>query len=369
MELQSPSHGDEFESACSTPFASAPSSPGRGGSSSAVAGFFFFSAPSSPMHYVLSSATSPCSPEDSPFDPASGEFSFEFEFSSRVHPNSTAASADELFLNGQIRPMKLSSHLQRPQSLAPLPDLGAEEDENAEDDARGSREAMDIEVRGRDLKLRSRSVHRRARSMSPLRNLQFRWWQHGKGREEWGEEREKTPDPKQIEAEEVPAPPVSASSRSSSSSSTSSSSSSGRISKQWISLKDFLHRSKSEAGGQGKKFWNGISFSSSKAREKPMALSEPETNPQPTTSTSKREEGRQLPPSQQRPMNGTGRRRRTVPSAHERLYTANRAQAEEMRRRTFLPYRQDLLGCLWFSSRSYGAINSFARSLNSVSSR
>jgi hypothetical protein len=33
----------------------------------------------------------------------------------------------------------------------------------------------------------------------------------------------------------------------------------------------------------------------------------------------------------------------------------NRAQAEEMRRRTFLPYRQGLLGCLSFGSHSHGS--------------
>jgi hypothetical protein len=43
--------------------------------------------------------------------------------------------------------------------------------------------------------------------------------------------------------------------------------------------------------------------------------------------------------------------RRGVPvSAHELHYTANRAQAEELRRKTFLPYRQGVLGCLGFPS-------------------
>ncbi|KAK1358815.1 Serine carboxypeptidase-like 26 [Heracleum sosnowskyi] len=35
-------------------------------------------------------------------------------------------------------------------------------------------------------------------------------------------------------------------------------------------------------------------------------------------------------------------------SAHEWHYTANRAAAEEMRKRTFLPYKRGLLGCLGF---------------------
>ncbi|CAA0827622.1 Protein of unknown function (DUF1645 [Striga hermonthica] len=43
-------------------------------------------------------------------------------------------------------------------------------------------------------------------------------------------------------------------------------------------------------------------------------------------------------------------RRRAGPgvSAHELHYTANRQLSEEMRRRTFLPYKQGLLGCLGF---------------------
>jgi hypothetical protein len=56
-------------------------------------------------------------------------------------------------------------------------------------------------------------------------------------------------------------------------------------------------------------------------------------------------------------------------SPHELHYTANRAQAEEMKKKTFLPYRQGLLGCLGFSSKGYGAMNGFARALNPVSSR
>lgn len=43
--------------------------------------------------------------------------------------------------------------------------------------------------------------------------------------------------------------------------------------------------------------------------------------------------------------------RRGVPiSAHELHYTANRAQAEELRKKTFLPYRQGLFACLGFPS-------------------
>lgn len=63
-----------------------------------------------------------------------------------------------------------------------------------------------------------------------------------------------------------------------------------------------------------------------------------------------------------KPTNGVGKRR-VPPSPHELHYKANRAQAEELRKKTFLPYRQGLLGCLGFSSKGYGAMNGFARAL------
>ncbi|XP_059435626.1 uncharacterized protein LOC132168631 [Corylus avellana] len=42
-------------------------------------------------------------------------------------------------------------------------------------------------------------------------------------------------------------------------------------------------------------------------------------------------------------------RRRGPLSAHEYHYTVNRAVSEEMKKKTFLPYKQGLLGCLGFN--------------------
>ncbi|KAI8030239.1 Protein CELLULOSE SYNTHASE INTERACTIVE 1 [Camellia lanceoleosa] len=60
--------------------------------------------------------------------------SCEFEFSTRLGTigsslTGSMISIDKLFLNSQIRPMKLSSHLQRHQVLAPLLDLNENEDD------------------------------------------------------------------------------------------------------------------------------------------------------------------------------------------------------------------------------------------------
>ncbi|KAG1365288.1 hypothetical protein COCNU_12G002880 [Cocos nucifera] len=341
------------------------------------------------MHFVLSSAAAGGGgfPSDSPDASVAG--SFEFEFCARFPSYATSAagsmtSADELFLNGQIRPMKLSSHLQRPQVLAPLLDLNEEEDE--EDGS--ERHLPEMAARGRDLKLRSRSIRRRARSHSPFRNTPLHWQMEVEEREDRAKDVEPVPDPKQIEAEAA-TPSVSASSSrsSSTSSSSSSSSSSGRTSKKWIFLKDLLYRSKSEGRERGntkEKFWHSISFSQSKSKSKPppptlppsasAAASAPSSS---ASSEAEKGKSKDLAPSSggsskrtaAKPVNGVGRRRVPAPSPHERHYTANRAQAEEMRRKTFLPYRQGLLGCLGFSSRSYGAINGFARTLHPVSSR
>ncbi|XP_068659955.1 uncharacterized protein [Aristolochia californica] len=353
---------DEIDSSCSTPYVSAPSSPGRGLSTG-----FFFSAPASPMHYVLSSAAA-----SSEFISSSSDIPVDFEFSARFNHNSSTAvgsmiSADELFYNGQIRPMKLSSHLQRPQILSPLLDLegeGEDEDEDDEETVGGGQKQEKMEaaiVRGRDLRLRNRSLHRRTRSMSPLRNR----------RDEEGEhERNVTSLDFEDSGPKETEPPSDSTTPSVSASSSRSSSTSNRSSKRWIFLMDFLHRSKSEGRGSNKeKFWSSISFSASLKEKKTVSVSRPSSpSRKPKRAVNAPPPAKKPAGSGAKPVNAVGKRR-IPPSPHELLYTANRAQAEEMKKKTFLPYRQGLLGCLGYSSKSYGAMNGLARTLNPVSSR
>ena len=56
------------------------------------------------------------------------------------------------------------------------------------------------------------------------------------------------------------------------------------------------------------------------------------------------------------------RRRAAAVSAHEMHYTAKRAVAEEMRRKTVLPYKHGLLGCLGFTP----ALHDLSRGLGSL---
>ncbi|KAL3538252.1 hypothetical protein ACH5RR_001618 [Cinchona calisaya] len=373
---------DEFDidSTCSTPYVSAPSSPGRGGEGGGGAPIsgFYYSAPASPMHFITSTSTSKSNginPDYEISSSPSSPCSFEFDFASSKFPSNGASSgggsmssADELFLNGQIRPMKLSTHLQRPQALAPLLDLDEGDDDNVEE-----------MVRGRDAKMRDRSLRRRTRSMSPLRSTPFGWDGDSPFAIEEGLDDKKklgaTKNGKGVEVEGEEAANASGETTPCESGASSRSSSVGRSSSRWIFLKEFLYRSKSEGRNNGHKFWGSLSFSPVKEKmkmEKFMASKIATNfvkNPDLQASSSS-EEGKRVNKEVKKKVavNGVGKRR-VPPSPHELHYTANRAQAEEMRKKTFLPYKQGLLGCLGFTSKSYGAMNGFARALNPVSSR
>jgi hypothetical protein len=283
------------ESACSTPFVSAPSSPARDPSFHAAAGFCF-SAPVSPAR-----GADAC------------DYDYDFDFSSQFPSPAAAAmsSADELFHNGQIRPMRLSSFLLRSQAPPPLADRPT-----------GGRlmpleAAAPTDERGR---LRSRSVHRKTRSLSPFR---ARWM---------------SPLSSPARGKDSVQTPTSASRSSSSSSNTSSgSSSTSRNYRRWRFFKNLVHQKKPD----GSKHRPPASLPPAPTPARPnknASLAAPKTNPTPAV----------------------GRRGRRG-SAHERLYEARRAEAEDMRRRTFLPYRQGLLlGCLGFGSRGYGAMHGLA---------
>ncbi|KAL7151108.1 hypothetical protein ABFS83_04G008900 [Erythranthe nasuta] len=340
-----PRYSEDIDSTCSTPFVSAPSSPGH-----APSGGYFFSAPASPMHYILSNEKlKSSSSEYETVFLSSDSGSFEFEFSSRFSPtgsggNGSMISADELFYNGQIRPMKLSSHLQRPHDHVASQFVDLYND--------------DANVRGRDLRVRTTKYsHRKARSMSPFRSGGEHGWQGLRAAAAAAASTSNEENTAKENESNETTPSCSASS--------SRSSSSGRNSKKWIFLKDLLHRSKSEgrAINTKERFWSTISFSPAKDKKK----SSPSPVLSPSSSRDETRSGRKVRAAG-KPTNGVWRRR-VPPSAHELHYTANRAQAEEMKKKTFLPYRQGLLGCLGFSSKSYGAFTGFTRNLNPISSR
>ncbi|KAL9687079.1 hypothetical protein QQ045_031475 [Rhodiola kirilowii] len=182
------------------------------------------------LHYVLTS----CSLYREK-GKATGEGFTDFEFSSKSEVSDSGGSgymrsADELFFNGKIRPMKLSSHLQRAQALTTL--LGLEEDDEATNGgADGEGEETVMMMRGRDIRMRNRSLHWKTRSLSPLRNSRC------EGQIQVVNEgilsAEKLSDGEQ---------PMEEAAMSGSASSSRLSSSGSRNSKKWISLKDLLYK-------------------------------------------------------------------------------------------------------------------------------
>ncbi|KAL5783809.1 hypothetical protein ACOSP7_008838 [Xanthoceras sorbifolium] len=362
------SYFDEIDSTCSTPYVSAPSSPGRG--SGAGNSGFYYSAPASPMHFALTSSYTVMSPDN-----AGGVgLGFEFGSGSGATGSSMMSSADELFLNGKIRPMKLSTHLERPQVLSPLLDLEQEEEEEEESEG--------LVSRGRDLRVsRDKSMRssRRTRSLSPLRSTFSKWNNNHEKVEEVvvvDKEKQKQQQSSHKSAsqnEEVHELPE-AEAASLSASSSRSSSAGRSTSKRWVFLKDFL-RSKSEGRSNNKYFW--LPTKEKKQQQQPtitkdqISSSSSISNSLSSSSSSSDNNGNKQ--KVKKPVNGIAaggvKRRVPPPSPHELHYTANRAQHEEMKKKTFLPYKQGLLGCLGFSSKGYGAMNGIARALNPVSSR
>ncbi|MCD7446486.1 hypothetical protein HAX54_007800 [Datura stramonium] len=240
---------EDDDSSCSTPYVSAPSSPGRG-------------------------------------QPHSG---FYYECSGRSYAFRI------------IRPMKLSTHLKRPQVLAPLLDL----DENEEEEEKS--------FRGRDFKLRNRSLRRRTRSMSPLRTTSYEWQEDYEEEElevivmekkEKNDNEEIKQDDEETSNETTPCP---------SPGSSSGLLQWGRVRKRWVFL--------------GRSFYIEV-----RAKEETTVIAD-------SANTSETKKGKQTGNTKEgkkKPVNGSGiGKRRVPPSPHELHYTTNRAQSEEARKKTF----------------------------------
>ncbi|CAI0557006.1 unnamed protein product [Linum tenue] len=366
-----PSPEFNFDSSCSSPYITAPSSPQRFGTT------FFFSAPTSPSAAAAasfflddsmaaaaadSSSAVPFNWEEKPGTPKrnsstrakSAEFfdddyDFEFDFSGQLGRSSLSA-ADELFDGGKIRPLKpppgydsgAGSSVASPRSprsraaekKRDFDPFRAAIEENRKRDAeeergRGRRGAIGgYSGQNSDSFFDSVSGRRgSSRSLSPMRisdvmlehqddcNSEFNSVAGG-------------------EKQSYAAAFLSAISFSSK----------GRY-KKW-KLRDFLlFRSASEGRATRAEQLSAASkYAVLSSRGSPAAA----------------EDARDC--SSFRSTESLGSSRRAV-SAHEMHYTANRAAAEEMKRKTFLPYKQGLLGCLGFNP---AAVPDISRGIGSL---
>lgn len=438
-------YDSEFPSNSTTPYVSAPSSPGRG--NGYPCGGFYFSAPTSPTRSaaILSEfakstrAVVPFVWEEKPGIPKKNgggddceEFGCkessignssgnDFEFSARftvadgaLNSEGFLSTADELFCNGQIRPLRLPPRLQQPAKAPPGIDssdgnkrsftwFNATSNPQSPHSPRSPRSpikegrrilkeafagftkgngsgdgdgsdfdpfmaAMNEarkEERGRE---RSASHSRRTRSLSPLPMRIFHWDEEARksdAEEFFSSELEKgMPDGREEvkSSSSVPEKP--------------------KASKRW-SLKDFLFRSASEGRAQSKDRLWGLSIAPAKhgsvEKYKQVKPTEKKSNSGKkhqedlnscnvkSNSGKKQEDVKNCAANPRSGGSFTKSGRKMPISPHELHYTANRAQSEELKKKTFLPYRQGLLGCLGFTSKGYTAMNGLSRSLNTVS--
>lgn len=290
-----------FDSSCSSPHISAPPSPKRFGDLS-----FYLSAPTSPTRASSSSITFDWEKKTGRTKSGSD---FQFDFSGQLEKAHLAA-AEELFDHGKIRPLKPPPRLQiecneETRKTTPVPSPKSPERifrdafspsgndfdpfEAETQETRKESERERGRERGPGLDPPPDSSRRATRSLSPFRFLV------------WDSKPTAT---------------------------TSSSSLKGGSSK-W-KLKDFLlFRSVSEGRAKDKN-----------ALRKYLLLSKKGTDDVKNGSVRSTDSG------------GSNRGGGPV-SAHELHYTANRAVSAELKKKTFLPYRRGLLGCLGFNPTAH----------------
>ncbi|GMN37565.1 hypothetical protein TIFTF001_006928 [Ficus carica] len=358
-----------FDSACSSPYMTAPSSPQRFGN-------FFFSAPASPSRVssFYRDLSVPFRWEEKPGVPKptsdtttnrdgdgdGDDEDFEFDFSGQLDRPSLSA-ADELFDGGKIRPLKPPPRLQTtagggafggdyvpgasnsasPRSpRSPKSRISQGKRMVQEALAMSPRRRKDYEIdpftaaieetrkkeenqnlnRGREIMANNSSNFGRkgTRSLSPMRVSDVVF------------------EPEDISAQTTATITSKASNSNSAYSSILSAISFATDYKKW-KLKDLLlFRSASE--GRAPRNDDVLSRSSKYA-----VLSS-------RRSTASSEDVRNSSFRSTDSVGSVSSRRRGVPvSAHEVHYTVNRAVSEEMKKKTFLPYKQGLLGCLGFN--------------------
>ncbi|KAK7407726.1 hypothetical protein VNO78_09763 [Psophocarpus tetragonolobus] len=261
---QPPSMEFNFDSNCSSPYITAPSSPQRFGN-------LFFSAPTSPTRPRRHSSASPpnnTTPE-------------EFEFHFADHLQRPSLSAEELFVGGKIRPLK---------SPSPTPPSKTEktilEDSSSLQNKRGRERPSSFSI-----------PSFRTRNGSSCKDVS-------------------SPHEHKNNANKT-----------SEAVSYSSFLSFGKGYRKWR-LKDFLlFRSASEGRASDKDpFRKYAVLSKTTAHEDVRNLSFRSAD-----------------------SSGSVSRRRGPVSAHELHYTVNRAASVELKKKTLLPYKQGLLGCLGFN--------------------
>ncbi|CAI9781886.1 unnamed protein product [Fraxinus pennsylvanica] len=306
MEVMTPSAHVEFnfDSASTSPYITAPSSPQRFGT-------LYYSAPTSPSRVsalyrdINNYGAAATGGDGDTTNDDDADFAFDF----RGQLEKSSLSADELFDGGKIKPLKPPPRLQYKNKLADSPKsprspkkLFSPRHRKKEFD---SFAAAIEQTRNEN----NQENSRRTKSLSPFRvsDLLF------------------DPDNNQIQEASKNSCAVS-----SSSSSNSSISSASSWYKKW-KIKDLLlFRSASESRATELKKYEVLKKNCHQDHDHVVKNCSFRSTDSVGSGSSRRRSGPSV-------------------SAHELHYTMNRAASEEMKKRTFLPYKQGLLGCLRFN--------------------
>ncbi|KAL5054052.1 hypothetical protein RYX36_034734 [Vicia faba] len=314
VEVMSPVTPPEFnfDSNCSSPYITAPSSPQR------FANNFFFSAPTSPSRIspLFPQSPPPFHTDTNPNHNSNYSFGndddFQFDFSRNL-PRASLSAADELFDGGKIRPLKPP-----PPTSPKIRKNKTVHEEKVKPFVKETQTLRnEEEKRGRE-RLTS-SARKGSRSLSPLRVSDIVY---------------------NSEEKDV--------------------SDSVSVSSSTSNMKSFLSFTKGYRKWKIRDFLLFRSASEGRADEK-----DPLRKYTALTKKPAEEEDIRNFSFRSTESSGSVSKRRGQVSAHELHYTMNRAATEEMKRKTFLPYKRGLLGCLGSNHRmdqiSRG-IGSFTRS-------
>lgn len=315
----------EFSSARSSPFASPPSTP------KPFNGDYYFSAPPSPTHLsqfyrefdsLFIAANNDKAEIDSRVDEFAFDVSQELEIGS--------VSAEELFDGGMIKPSPVLQTQSRSRlGFSPRNKKDQETEHSLMASPKMTRKSSTRESRGKQRVssngLSNSSSRRSARSVSPMRISQYPWEEE----EEDGETKKQ-------------------SSKSNSSTCSILSSSSSKGSKKWRFKDFFLFRSASEGRAADKdplkKYtaagYREGKYSSFKGNESSVSSSSSPSSKSIVTTRTKKGKV----------------------SAHELHYTVNRALSSDLKKKTFLPYKQGILGQLAFNPAVHALANGFGLS-------
>lgn len=254
--------------------------------------------------------------------------------------------ADELFCNGRIRPMKPTAVPQK----TPLPNF---EHQSKAQSSVTSKKGNDTEekCRGRQ-RNENKNRHRcLARSLSPGRNSFCHWGGKGNGQKNDGVIHNSAEE-EGLEGIKIVG------------SASSSTQLKPRGSRRKWSLTDFIFRRCKSDGAKLDSDEMGLSFSSysklpssDKEKKRASAQAKDAQKKQMAGSATNRTAYISSPNRKGVPVSAqelhyisSPNRKGVRVSAHELHYTENRAQAEELRKKTLLPYKQGVLGCLRLSS-------------------